>query len=1817
MSDATLTPFIKDSNKNIPIIKDNKNSKKKSVHTVVLENDKSKSTLLQENKIPEPSFKEKNNTKLFTVGINKWMIYLKNLFASLFYNFGFQFIPIALLLSIFYIDLDLIFWSNIILQLFIILVLLRGLFPIRRVLSSKRKYPSVKQYDKTKKSSIGKEFSSSKVKFKRLNLGKFYSNITKRFKNYMKNMILNYVNSVEINKSGTETYKFDIYQNDKKLRFEMDTGTLYTICDLKYFAKHVPNYKDFFHSKLDETLHTASGHVLQHIGLFKIPFYLPKYGDINLNVVLATNAYKGCFLVGREFIKQTKLSIIYSEKIKGVVLEYNKESTPILRINDSLTLQPYETKTIIGKVSNSKKGNYIVKNNAKSNLIYEHIKTENEKFFVKATNKLDIPISQHISSLTLIRKDEFGVFKNTFKDICFDYYLSRMLYLYITRVNKFLLKIYHELLKNQHFIKVLSFCKRFINVVNKYYYESIYFRFIMETFKEKMYEINVCLKVFVHSLLSFVQSHAFLILTFVKDFLIKSQKSVIVNNVLTDLKPEKDKVLTDLKQEHETVNEEKFLNTFKHDESLGVDISEVLHTKQLNLTDIKNQINCQIDSVKDRVANLLYDMNIYSRHTFDCGALNEKIIPKMSIRLNGPIYKNTKPYSLTKEDREQVNKFFDLLLENNFCSVATPDKSFGNPVFCVPSRSEDGSYLPRIIIDAKYSNTAALGGSSASLPDYKNLLGPIIQKAKYITTIDLKKCFYSILVDEESKNCGAMNVLTEKGAYIMNRALTGFCQTPSYLTQTFQKYLHENELGDLDMIQNLLVFMDDLILFSESEESLETHLLEIDKLFKRIQLIGVKLSPSKCHIAIDLDSDQEIHILGFKIKNRKFLCPDKKISQITNLGPPDTLKKLQSLLGKLNYYRSIFPLELHEQCNILYKKLSPFTYDSEAAKAFSKIQTILLNKERTISVIRENSVNILLTDASHYSIGSVLLCLDMSECVKNFQIPSFPFEGKLLNSFPKNEVEYIYFNTNLVKCILTTASKLNFKLIFEDMDSSLNLIYTYCKLNYKIIEYMPWLDKNTKKQYLSHINDELFTKKISELSLEYLLSNEYILNYLLNGISHLFKINVHLVTPCSEIQIGNFKESLYFYISDCTVYGLNVINHTKYSKTRIRFGPNMMTQNEFKQYFLNILLKNTYDENEKLISIISYFSKAIPFGHLEKLGIAYLELYSVYESLIHFEDYISNRTTYVLLDNIVVKCLLSRNKYNIRSTKLDNLSNKIYMWYKDTPLYFIHVTDKQNLADVWSRLCKVEISTLNNAIKPYYTDQTMTIAKFQIKDPDIKNIPTNVKFPYPGKFFANKFRELLSTENFIKLQMKEKHVTDMVPNSLKYKENKIILPITLYLPFICFFHYSLGHLGSQRLWNYVQQNYFLNNKKVARMICDNLCASCVICIQNKPSNIRLKEGSAYKNDISGPNQLIYSDLLEFPTFESHVKNLTGNSKALLVFQDVYSSYITVYILQQKTSQAIKNCLANYFSVHDISKAFVSDNAKIYQSNMIKNYFNDLGVKVHNSSVMKSKSRGFIERSMRKLNEMLRFYRKTYTSLDISHILSISCAMLNKVPFHKEKLSPYNLQYMSVSGINDGSIYMPNENIFDYEIELDQELGQTLSDYKKELHEMIKDCRSRVINIKMQNLEKRNKKRINHNILRGDYVIIKTFDRGYEKKYRPIFGLILYKVLKSKDIVLFLENTLSGQVVMRHVTDCRKIDFEKLSKLEVSKNLADSFELLTLTNLNKIFDIQPLSNRKIKPDAETLELLDKESSSDDDTYDHEDNDKEALLPTIIE
>ena len=82
--------------------------------------------------------------------------------------------------------------------------------------------------------------------------------------------------------------------------------------------------------------------------------------------------------------------------------------------------------------------------------------------------------------------------------------------------------------------------------------------------------------------------------------------------------------------------------------------------------------------------------------------------------------------------------------------------------------------------------------------------------------------------------------------------------------------------------------------------------------------------------------------------------------------------------------------------------------------------------------------------------------------------------------------------------------------------------------------------------YLSHIHDQLFTKKVADLKLDYLFKHEYILNYLLNGISHLSKIYIIMFRQCSESKIGNLS-------TDPSVYGLSYNDSLEYRQKTFYF----------------------------------------------------------------------------------------------------------------------------------------------------------------------------------------------------------------------------------------------------------------------------------------------------------------------------------------------------------------------------------------------------------------------------------------------------------------------------------------------------------------------------------------------------------------------------------------------------------------------------------------------------------------------------------------
>lgn len=96
-------------------------------------------------------------------------------------------------------------------------------------------------------------------------------------------------------------------------------------------------------------------------------------------------------------------------------------------------------------------------------------------------------------------------------------------------------------------------------------------------------------------------------------------------------------------------------------------------------------------------------------------------------------------------------------------------------------------------------------------------------------------------------------------------------------------------------LQEVVAFIDDLIIFSNS---LEEHEERVMKVLKRIAEFGLKLSPSKCKFF-----QTSVKYLGHVISAQGIQPDPDKITAVKDWPCPQTAKELRSFLGFTGYYR--------------------------------------------------------------------------------------------------------------------------------------------------------------------------------------------------------------------------------------------------------------------------------------------------------------------------------------------------------------------------------------------------------------------------------------------------------------------------------------------------------------------------------------------------------------------------------------------------------------------------------------------------------------------------------------------------------------------------------------------------------------------------------------------------------------------------------------------------------------------------------------------------------------------------------------------------
>ncbi|KAL7857047.1 hypothetical protein SRHO_G00159460 [Serrasalmus rhombeus] len=163
--------------------------------------------------------------------------------------------------------------------------------------------------------------------------------------------------------------------------------------------------------------------------------------------------------------------------------------------------------------------------------------------------------------------------------------------------------------------------------------------------------------------------------------------------------------------------------------------------------------------------------------------------------------------------------------------------------------------------------------------------------ARLFSTLDLTSGYNQVLMAEKDKQKTAF--CTPFGLFEFNQMPFGLCNAPS----TFQR-LMERIFGD-ERFQSLLLYLDDIVVFSSSFES---HLQRLDMVLGRLQQHNLKLKLEKCHFFQD-----EVHYLGHVISASGVATDPDKITAVSEWQRPTTVKELRSFLGFASYYRRFVP----------------------------------------------------------------------------------------------------------------------------------------------------------------------------------------------------------------------------------------------------------------------------------------------------------------------------------------------------------------------------------------------------------------------------------------------------------------------------------------------------------------------------------------------------------------------------------------------------------------------------------------------------------------------------------------------------------------------------------------------------------------------------------------------------------------------------------------------------------------------------------------------------------------------------------------------
>ena len=187
----------------------------------------------------------------------------------------------------------------------------------------------------------------------------------------------------------------------------------------------------------------------------------------------------------------------------------------------------------------------------------------------------------------------------------------------------------------------------------------------------------------------------------------------------------------------------------------------------------------------------------------------------------------------------------------------------------------------------------------------------------------------------------------------------GLCNAPS----TFQR-LMERVLEGL-VWKSVVVYLDDVVIFSNSVEEHIGHLREV---LQRFQQENLKLKPRKCEFF-----REQVKYLGHTVSPAGVATDPGLIDKVVQWKVPTTVKEVRAFLGLAGYYRQYVPQysEVAEPMIRLTDAYAPFVWTADCQQAFESLKKSLVSAP-ILAYPTATDLFVLDTDASNVAIGAVL-----------------------------------------------------------------------------------------------------------------------------------------------------------------------------------------------------------------------------------------------------------------------------------------------------------------------------------------------------------------------------------------------------------------------------------------------------------------------------------------------------------------------------------------------------------------------------------------------------------------------------------------------------------------------------------------------------------------------------------------------------------------------------------------------------------------------------------------------------------------------------